>query len=389
VTRVELVYSPEMAAYRFAPGHPMRPERFSLAVALAGEWGLLGESGAVEVSPAIAADRELALAHSERYLAAVKRASADPGGWRDGFGIGLGDTPAFTGMHEAAALAAGATLRALRDVVAGECRRAFSPAGGLHHAHYDRAAGFCVYNDLAIAITAVVAENPGLRVAYVDLDAHHGDGVQEAFWERRDVLTVSLHESGSYLYPGTGRTVEGGAGAGQGLALNVPLPPAAGDAAYVLALARVVVPALRAFGPDVIVAQLGADSHRDDPLTHLDTTVAGQHASARTLVALADELCHGRIVATGGGGYDSFSAAPRAWACALAALMDAEPPATLPAEWVESARIASGGLVTPPSSTFAEASTGPRVEALDQAHAATLAVVEQLCREHSLLQPVR
>jgi acetoin utilization protein AcuC len=387
--RVEVAYTPEMAAYRFGPGHPMRPERFSLAVDLAREWGLLGESGAMPVTPAIATDPELELAHGGDYVAAVKRASADPRGWSGGFGIGPGDTPAFTGMHEAAALAAGAALHALRDVGSGKCLRAFSPAGGLHHAHRDRAAGFCVYNDLAVAITAVTAERPRLRVAYVDLDAHHGDGVQEAFWERSDVLTVSIHESGSYLYPGTGRTAEVGAGTAEGYALNVPLPPAAGDAAYALVLAKVVVPALRAFGPDLVVAQLGADSHRDDPLTHLDTTVAGQHASARTLVALADELCEGRIVATGGGGYDSFSAAPRAWACALAALLDAEPPEVLPTAWVQSARDASEGLVTPPTSTFAETSAVPTVQALDQAHSATLAVVDRLCREHPLLRQAR
>ncbi len=200
-------------------------------------------------------------------------------------------------------------------MVAGVSLRAFNLAGGLHHAHRDRAAGFCVYNDLAVAIASVTAEHPGLRVAYVDLDAHHGDGVQEAFYERADVLTVSVHESGAYLYPGTGRAVETGSGPGLGFAVNVPLPPDAGDACYALALTGVVAPALRAFSPDVIVAQLGADSHRDDPLTHLDTTVAGQYSNTLAVVALADELCAGRIVATGGGGYDTFSAVPRAWAC--------------------------------------------------------------------------
>ncbi len=385
--RVELAYSPEMASYRFGPGHPMQPERFSLAVELARDWGLLGEEGAIQVSPASATDSELRLAHSVDYIAAVKRASADPQGWRDGFGIGPGDTPAFAGMHEAAALAAGATIRALRDVVSATFPRAFSPAGGLHHAHHDRAAGFCVYNDVAVAITAVTAENPGLRVAYVDLDAHHGDGVQEAFWTRADVLTVSVHESGSYLYPGTGRTGEVGAGDGFGYALNVPLPPAAGDAAYALVLADVVAPALRAFGPDIIVAQLGADSHRDDPLTHLDTTVAGQYASALTLVALADELCGGRVVATGGGGYDAYSAAPRAWACVLAALLGAEPPATLPPAWLEAAAQASGGSVTPPPGTFDERTEPPSAEANSRALAQTHDAVERIRREHPLLRP--
>ena len=192
-------------------------------------------------------------------------ASADPDGWRGGFGINTGDTPAFPAMHEAAALAAGATTRALSDVVSGACVRAFSPAGGLHHAHRDRAAGFCVYNDLVVAIEVATRAHPGLRVAYVDLDAHHGDGVQEAFDERDDVLTLSVHESGQYLYPGTGSVLDKGHGRGVGFTLNVPLPPDAGDECYQQVLERVVTPAVRAFGPDVIVAQLGADTHRRRP----------------------------------------------------------------------------------------------------------------------------
>jgi acetoin utilization protein AcuC len=387
--RVEMAYSPSMADYRFGASHPMRPERFTLCVALARSWGLLGDSGASVVRPDAARDAELLLAHDASYITAVRHASADPRGWLGGFGIGPGDTPAFVGMHEAAALAAGATTRALRDVVSGASARAFSPAGGLHHAHRERASGFCVYNDLAIAITALTAENPGLRVAYVDLDAHHGDGVQEAFYERDDVLTLSVHESGTYLYPGTGRAEEIGAGRGCGFAVNVPLPPDAGDACYALVHAEVVAPALRAFAPDVIVAQLGADSHRNDPLTHLDTTVAGQYANARTLVALAEELCAGRIVATGGGGYDSFSAAPRSWACVLAALLGVETPAELPQEWRDVANRASCGLVTPPPGTFDEAAPKPPVEARARALAGTQRVVEKLREAHPLLETAR
>jgi acetoin utilization protein AcuC len=367
----------------------MQPERFALAIELAEEWGLLGTSGAVVVEPAPASDAELLLAHAAAYVAAVKRASADPQAWREGFGIGPGDTPAFAQMHEAATLAVGATTRGLRDVMSGASLRAFCPGGGLHHAHRDRAAGFCVYNDLAVAITSATAENPEARVAYVDLDAHHGDGVQEAFWDRADVLTVSVHESGTYLYPGTGRVAEIGRGAGEGFALNVPLPPDAGDACYGLVLAEVVAPALRAFAPDVIVAQLGADSHRDDPLTHLDTTVAGQHSNARALVARADELCAGSILATGGGGYDSYSAAPRAWACALAALLDEQPPEALPDGWRAAAHEASHGTITPPSETFYEASPEPPSEAGERALAGTASVIARLHETHPLLQRAR
>ncbi|MEI7814542.1 MAG: acetoin utilization protein AcuC [Coriobacteriia bacterium] len=386
--RVELIYAPEMGNYRFGVAHPMQPERFTLAVELARDWGLLGADGVAVVRPLPATDSELLLAHDSAYVNAVKRASADANGWHDGFGIGAGDTPAFAGMHEAAALATGATVRGLRDVVAGTCLRAFSPAGGLHHAHRDRAAGFCIYNDLAVGIAAAIAENPGLRIAYVDLDAHHGDGVQEAFWTRSDCVTISVHESGMYLYPGTGRIVETGSGPGEGFALNVPLPPDSGDECYAIVLAEVVAPALRAFDPDVIVVQLGADSHRNDPLTHLDTTVAGQFANAQALVALAEELCGGRILATGGGGYDTYSAAPRAWACVLAALLGVEPPASLPEAWREAATSASRGVVTPPLGTFEERAPEPPAEARDRALAGTADVVAQLRATHPLLRGV-
>jgi acetoin utilization protein AcuC len=363
----------------------MQPERFTLAVELAEYWGLLGPGAASAVRPQIASDSELLRAHAASYLNAVKRASAGPDRWRGGFGIGPGDTPAFTGMHTAAARAAGATTLALRHVVAGDCTRAFSPAGGLHHAHRTQAAGFCVYNDLVVAIASVTAEHHRLRVAYVDLDAHHGDGVQEAFYDRQDVLTLSIHESGTYLYPGTGTVAETGTGAARGFALNLPLPPQAGDDCYEVTLRDVVGPALRTFAPDVIVAQLGADSHRNDPLTHLDTTVEGQYANARFLVALADELCAGRIVATGGGGYDSFSAAPRSWACALAALLGVEAPSDLPQEWRNRAHEASRGRVTPPPGTFDETTPAPPVEAQGQALEATRAVVAELLQTHPLL----
>ncbi len=384
--RVELVYSSEEAKYRFGRSHPMQPERFSLAVELAEAWGLLGAGGAVLVAPEEASEAQLLTAHGSAYVAAVKRASDDPDGWRSGFGIGPGDTPAFPGMHEAAALAVGATARALRDVVSGDCARAFSPAGGLHHAHSDRAAGFCVYNDLAVAIAVVSAQYPGTRVAYVDLDAHHGDGVQEAFWERDDVLTISVNESGAYLYPGTGRATEIGSGTGRGFAMNVPLPPDAGDECFSLVLAEIVGPALEAFSPDVIVAQLGADSHRNDPLTHLDTTVAGQFANASKLVEFAEKLAGGRIVATGGGGYDAYSATPRAWACVLAALLGVEPPAELPRSWRDAAASASGGLSVPPEGTFDELSPAPPAEGAERALLGTQRVIRELQVTHPLLQ---
>jgi acetoin utilization protein AcuC len=324
-----------MAAYRFAPSHPLVPERFVLAVELMRAWGLLGEGeGQARVyRPEPAHESDLLRVHSADYVAAVmgQRSSSIRDEW---IGLGDGDTPRFAHMHEAAALIAGGTIRAMDGVLAGEFDRAFCPAGGLHHAHRERAAGFCVYNDCAVAIARATALNPGLRVAYVDIDAHHGDGVEEAFESRADVLTISVHESGQYLYPGTGASRAIGVGPGEGFSINLPLPPHAGPPEYTLAFDRVVGPALRAFAPDIIVAQLGGDAYQGDPLTHLCMTVEGHVALTARVAALADELCSGRLVATGGGGYEAFSATPRMWAGAMAVLLGNEPPRELPPEWL-------------------------------------------------------
>lgn len=307
---VALVYGERLAEYRFAHGHPMRPERFSLAVELMRGWGLLARRGDPDVTadgiecarvlePYSASDADLLLFHDGAYIAHVKAASEDPAVASMRFGLGA-DTPAFAGMHEAAALAVGGTILALDAVLDESVTRAFAPAGGLHHGQRDRASGFCVYNDCAVAIERATRLRPGLRVAYVDIDAHHGDGVEAAFYERDDVFTASIHESGRFLFPGTGAATDTGAGKGVGFALNVPLSPGAGDDDLARALTDRVVPALRDFAPDVIVAQLGGDSHEGDPLTHLAVTIPGFIEAVRTVVACAEELCDGRIVAVGG-----------------------------------------------------------------------------------------
>lgn len=363
-----LVYDPHMGDYRFGPGHPMLPERFTLAIDLMRAWGLLGESESQAriVVPQPATHADLLRVHAEQYVAVVEDQSA-AAGIDERFGLGPGDTPRFPHAHEVASLIAGGTSRALDGVLAQEWVRAFAPAGGLHHAHRDRAAGFCIYNDPAVAIARATVGHPGLRVAYVDIDAHHGDGVQEAFARRADVLTVSVHESGQYLYPGTGASRDIGDGAGTGYSVNLPMPPHAGDAEYALALQQVIEPAVRAFGPDLIVAQLGADGLASDPLAHLRLSVAGHVALARGIAQLADELCGGRLVATGGGGYDAYSGTPRAWACALAVLLSQEPPAELPAGWrkIADAGAAVHGLPsTPGPGTFdAAALLDPAVSA--------------------------
>lgn len=373
-----LSYSPACATYDFGPGHPMKPARFTLAVELAKAWGLIGSSEhqARLRPPAPASGETLGLFHTRDYLSAVAEADAAPWAADPLFGLGDTDTPAFSGMHAAAAAVTGSTDAAVVAVLSGEARNAFAPAGGMHHAHAGRAAGFCIYNDCAVAIAAATLRHPGLRVAYVDIDAHHGDGVQEAFYTRSDVLTLSVHESGRYLYPGTGAGRDVGEGAGWGYSVNVALPPFAGDAEYGFVTRDVIAPALRAFAPDLIVAQLGGDAHHADPLTHLGLTVAGHVDLTRALVSLADELCDGRLVATGGGGYEPYSVVPRMWASALAVLLGREIPEALPDSWRERVRAESGDRVEAPQRTLADEFVLDR-EALDRASQLSVAAVEQ------------
>lgn len=352
--RAALAYNDAMAAYRFATAHPLVPERFTLAVDLISAW----ELPVVTWIPMPALDEDLELVHTREYIESVKAASIDPDTVdRYAYGLGLGDTPAFAGMHEAAALAVGGTIAALEGVLGHLAEKTFNPAGGLHHAMADHASGFCIYNDCAVAIERVTRLHPGLRVAYVDIDAHHGDGVEAAFADRSDVLTCSIHESGQYLFPGTGAARDIGTGTGRGFALNVPLPPDAGPECFEFALAEAVEPAVRAFAPDVIVAQLGGDSYALDPLTHLAQTVAGHSACVRRIVALADDVADGKLAATGGGGYEPFSAVPRMWASAMAILARVDVPDALPTAWLEranEARRAASGAVPAVMRTYDE-----------------------------------
>ena len=351
-------YSPQMAGYDFGPSHPMRPERFTLAVELMQEYGLLvaedapptGGPAARVVSPEPASAEDLLTVHSQACIEVVTAASEGGGGFFPRRGIGAGDTPAFHRMHEVSALICGGTIAALRSVVEGDARRSMSVAGGLHHAMPERAAGFCVYNDPVVAIAVMLRDHPGLRVAYVDIDAHHGDGVEAVFATNPDVLTISVHESGRYLFPGTGAVLDTGIGAGKGFAINVPLPPLADDACYRLVLREVIAPALEAFAPDVIIAQCGADTLHTDPLTHLALTLPGYAHLVRGLVEVADKVCSGRICATGGGGYDAYVGTPRAWTLLLAALLGVDPPPALPEAWRErvsgiTEKVAPAGLL--------------------------------------------
>lgn len=300
-----LVYGPRSTTYDFGPAHPLTPRRFGPGISL------LETLGAVPgLAPEPASDDELLWIHDQSYLDTIKAFSHDPGA-PSRAGIGPGDTPAFAGMHEASAAVAGGSLRAMEAILRGENLHAFHPGGGLHHAMRHRAGGFCVYNDPALAIAR--ARRDGLRVLYVDLDVHHGDGVQMLHWDDPEVMTVSIHESGHALFPGTGFPDELGGPGAEGTAVNIPLDPGTGETGWVEAL-EIALPALaEAFRPEIVVSQHGADAHAFDPLAHLLVTTTAMGRAAHLVDQLAHRHAGGRWLATGGGGYDVYRVVPRMW----------------------------------------------------------------------------
>ncbi|WP_436527117.1 acetoin utilization protein AcuC [Actinoplanes sp. HUAS TT8] len=290
--------------------HPLNPVRVELTMALARELGVLDRPGVQLITPRPATEAELTRVHREDYLDAVRQAPIDP--FFLGWGLNTSDNPVFEGMHESSARICGASIAAAEAVWHGSARRAVNVAGGLHHAMPARAAGFCVYNDPAVAI-AWLLDHGAQRVAYIDVDVHHGDGVQAMFYDDPRVLTVSLHETPLALFPGTGFCDETGGPGAEGTAVNVPLPPGTGDAGWLKAYHAVVPSVVRAFAPEIIVSQCGADAHRLDPLADLMLSVDCQRAAYVAMRELADELCDGRWVALGGGGYALVEVVPRAW----------------------------------------------------------------------------
>jgi acetoin utilization protein AcuC len=342
--RAVLVVCREARIYDHGPGHPLRPERVLLTWDLIEAYGLHAAAGVRVVGCRQASDDEVALVHTRDYIEATRRAGHGEEGpwWR--YGYGPGDNPVFDRMHEAAALVVGASLVAAEEVLSGRADHAFNAAGGLHHAMPARASGFCVYDDPAVAIAWLLSRGVE-RVAYVDVDVHHGDGPQAIFYDDPRVLTVSLHESGEYLFPGTGFVHEAGAGEAEGTKVNVPLPPGVTDEGWLRAFREVVPPLVAAFRPGVLVTQLGCDTHHTDPLAHLRLTTAAYREAARTLHALAHEAAGGRWVATGGGGYQWARVVPRAWTIAFAEMAGAEIPDELPRGWVELVEARVGGPV--------------------------------------------
>jgi acetoin utilization protein AcuC len=344
--RAAVVHDLALEAYGFGGDHPFNPLRIRLTLELCEALGLLQDYPFVVPEPAT--DDDLTTVHNLTYVRLVQNAGQGVGDLLDlmHYGLGTGDNPIFPDMHEACARVVGAVLKASRMVMRGETDHAMCVSGGLHHAQRSRASGFCVYNDAGVAIARLKEEHPGIRIAYLDTDAHHGDGVQWMFYDDPEVLTVSMHESGRYIFPGTGGIEERGSDGGVGYSVNVPLQPYTDDESWISCFESVVPEVLRAFEPDLILSQNGCDGHALDPLTHLSATTRLYEHIPRRVHDLAHELCEGRWVATGGGGYDIWRVVPRAWTALWATVSHQNLPEKVPETWL-SARATMSPVVLP------------------------------------------
>ena len=322
--RAAFVYDDTLSRHELRSDHPMRPVRLRYTHDLLQSYGAFDSDTSTLILPRSATEEELQWLHSAEYVSAVRSFSLGLSGYdprRFNF-AGQGDNPIYPGMYEAALLSTGATLAAAELVANQQVEVAFSISGGLHHAAPGHASGFCVFNDPALAIKYLLAR--GMRVAYVDIDAHHGDGVQDAFFDDDRVLTISVHESGQFLFPGTGFVKDLGVEKGAGYSVNLPLYPYTGDEIYLQAFHDVVPPLLRAFAPDVLVTQLGIDSYHSDPLTHLQVTTRGYVEAVKELSRMDIPW-----LALGGGGYDLMAVA-RAWTLAYGVMLEVEWPDQIP-----------------------------------------------------------
>lgn len=316
--RVAVVWDDRLAEYDFGPGHPLAPIRVQLAMRLAEEFGLFGHVNVELLGPVEpVGDDVLLRVHDAGYIAAVRAAGQDPNFADLGHGLGTSDDPVFANMHDASARVAGATLLATQAVHSGEFEHAVNLAGGLHHAMPAAASGFCIYNDIGVSI-AWLLDHGVERVAYVDVDVHHGDGVQAMFFDDPRVLTISLHESPRSLFPGTGWPTESGGPSAPGTSVNVALPAGTGDQGWLRAFHAVVPQVIEAFNPQFLITQQGVDSHFDDPLAHLTVSMDGMRMTYAALHRLAHRFAGGKWVAVGGGGYEWVDVVPRAWSHLIA-----------------------------------------------------------------------
>ncbi|MER6633748.1 acetoin utilization protein AcuC [Streptomyces sp. NPDC000987] len=330
--RAQLMWDEAVTGYDFGPDHPMDPVRLALTWSLVEALGLHREVEVVTAKPA--GESTLRLVHREDYIEAVKAASARPEGADGSYGLGTADDPAFAGMHQVSALIAGQSVGAAEAVWNGDALHAVNFTGGLHHAMPGGASGFCIYNDASLAIARLL-ELGAERVAYVDVDVHHGDGVQAAFWEDPRVLTISLHEHPRTLFPQTGWPEETGASAAEGSAVNLALPAGTGDAGWLRAFHAVVPELIADFRPQVLVTQHGTDTHFEDPLAHLAVSLDAQRAVQVACHELAHAYSDGRWVALGGGGYAVVEVVPRSWThlVGIAAGRPVDPELMIPEAW--------------------------------------------------------
>lgn len=346
--RAAVVWDEIFTRYDFGPDHPMNPIRLDLTARLCNALGLLDHDDIRVVAPDVASDDVLATVHDRDYVEAVKAASLHPDDADQSYGIGTEDDPAFKGIHESAARIAEGTREICELVWTGQVEHGVNFCGGLHHAMPDAASGFCIYNDIAVGIQWLL-DHGAERVAYLDVDVHHGDGVERIFWDDPRVLTVSLHETGRALFPGTGWPTDTGGLAAPGSAANIALPPGLGDSGWLRAFHATVMPLVRAFRPDVIVSQHGADTHALDPLAHMSMTVDAQRSVIDSVHRLAHEICGGKWIGLGGGGYEVVQVVPRTWThlTAIASHRPIPLKTEVPEEWRAHVRTVVGDSEAP------------------------------------------
>lgn len=338
-----VVWDPAFTAYNFGPEHPMAPIRLDLTARLCDALGLFAADDVEVHLPGVASNEVLHTVHDPEFVEAVQRASSDPTQTDLARGLGTEDVPTFEGMHESSARIVAGSLEMAQAVWRGEIAHGVNFCGGLHHAMSGKASGFCVYNDIAVAIQWLL--DAGVeRVAYIDIDVHHGDGVEKIFWDDPRVLTVSVHENGRVLFPGTGWPHETGGPNADGTSVNIALPPGTGDSAWLRSINSVILPVVRSFRPEVLVTQHGCDTHLNDPLAHLAITIDAQRYAAETLHRLAHEVSQGRWIALGGGGYELVDVVPRSWThlTAIAAHRPIDVFTAVPQSWRDHVQAAFG-----------------------------------------------
>ena len=337
VDKVSLIFTEDYQKYNFGKNHPLRPLRLKLTYSLIEKLNLLKLDRLETIKPRIATQDEIELVHSTKYVDIVKKLSINP---EDrsmqpfSYGLGSGDNPIFEGMYEASALVCGASITAADKVWNNqEVKVAFNPAGGLHHAMKEKASGFCIFNDIGVAIAHLKRLDKNIRIAYLDIDCHHGDGVQWLFYDDPNVLTISYHQDGRTLFPGTGSVNETGEGEGKGFSINFPLIPGTNDKPFLNLFRKTAPKILETYAPDILITQLGVDTYYNDPLTQMGFSLSIYRDIAQTLKTSAREFCHNKWLAIGGGGY-LMTVVPRAWTIFLANMLDVDLKNELPSEWI-------------------------------------------------------